>query len=92
VNEQRSDAHYSYSMYADPQMARTFDQRRFGGPIGDLVARTQARVLANMVGRIQERSILDVGTGTGRVASPASTRRRKCWRSPAGGRKPSSSR
>jgi ubiquinone/menaquinone biosynthesis C-methylase UbiE len=68
VKEQRSDAHYSYSMYADPQMARTFDQRRFGGPIGDLVARTQARVLANMVGRIQERSILDVGTGTGRVA------------------------
>jgi len=68
VNERRSDAHYSYSMYADPQMARSFDQRRFGGPIGDLVARTQARVLANMVGRIQDRYILDVGTGTGRVA------------------------
>jgi 2-polyprenyl-3-methyl-5-hydroxy-6-metoxy-1,4-benzoquinol methylase len=68
VKESRPDAHYSYSMYADPKMARTFDQRRFGGPIGDLVARTQARVLANMVGRIQEREILDVGTGTGRVA------------------------
>ena len=68
MKESRPDAHYSYSMYADPKMARTFDQRRFGGPIGDLVARTQARVLANMVGRIQEREILDVGTGTGRVA------------------------
>jgi ubiquinone/menaquinone biosynthesis C-methylase UbiE len=55
-------------MYADPEMARSFDDRRFGGPIGDLVARAQARVLANMVGRIQERRILDVGTGTGRVA------------------------
>lgn len=68
MKPRRSGAHYSYSMYADPQMARTFDQRRFGGPIGDLVARTQARVLANMVGRIQDRYILDVGTGTGRVA------------------------
>ena len=68
MTERRQDAHYSYSMYADPQMAQTFDERRFGGPIGDLVARTQARVLANMVGRIQEREILDVGTGTGRVA------------------------
>jgi len=68
VKQRRSKAHYSYAMYADPDMARTFDDRRFGGPIGDLVARAQARVLANMVGRIQDRRILDVGTGTGRVA------------------------
>jgi 2-polyprenyl-3-methyl-5-hydroxy-6-metoxy-1,4-benzoquinol methylase len=68
VTQRRSKAHYSYSMYADPEMARTFDDRRFGGPIGDLMARSQARVLANMVGRIQDRRILDVGTGTGRVA------------------------
>jgi 2-polyprenyl-3-methyl-5-hydroxy-6-metoxy-1,4-benzoquinol methylase len=68
VKERRPSTHYSYSMYADPEMARSFDDRRFGGPIGDLVARAQARVLANMVGRIQERRILDVGTGTGRVA------------------------
>jgi 2-polyprenyl-3-methyl-5-hydroxy-6-metoxy-1,4-benzoquinol methylase len=68
VKQRRSNSHYSYSAYADPEMARTFDDRRFGGPIGDLVARAQARVLANMVGRIQERRILDVGTGTGRVA------------------------
>jgi SAM-dependent methyltransferase len=60
--------HYSYSAYADPAMARSFDDRRFGGPIGDLVAGTQARVLANMIGRIQGRTILDVGTGTGRAA------------------------
>jgi ubiquinone/menaquinone biosynthesis C-methylase UbiE len=68
VKPRRPNAHYSYSVYADPEMARTFDDRRFGGPIGDLVARAQAHVLANMVGRIQERRILDVGTGTGRVA------------------------
>jgi ubiquinone/menaquinone biosynthesis C-methylase UbiE len=68
MTARRSKTHYSYSAYADPEMARRFDDRRFGGPIGDLVARTQARVLANMVGRIQDRKILDVGTGTGRAA------------------------
>jgi ubiquinone/menaquinone biosynthesis C-methylase UbiE len=64
----RSTRHYSYSAYANPEMARTFDEKRFGGPIGELVAGTQARVLANMIGRIHQRDILDVGTGTGRAA------------------------
>ena len=60
--------HYSYDVYADPEMARTFEDRRFAGPIGRMVAGEQARVLANMIGRIHERTILDVGTGTGRAA------------------------
>ena len=60
--------HYSYKTYANPVTARTFDDLRFGGPIGDLIASTQARVLANMIGRIQDRVVLDVGTGTGRAA------------------------
>lgn len=60
--------HYSYDCYADPAMARTFEERRFGGPIGQLIAGEQARVLANMIGRIQDRTVLDVGTGTGRAA------------------------
>jgi 2-polyprenyl-3-methyl-5-hydroxy-6-metoxy-1,4-benzoquinol methylase len=68
VTKPRSRDHYSYAAYADPAMARTFEDKRFGGPIGQLVAGTQARVLANMVGRIHGRSILDVGTGTGRAA------------------------
>jgi 2-polyprenyl-3-methyl-5-hydroxy-6-metoxy-1,4-benzoquinol methylase len=68
VSRRPDDRHYSYTLYADPATARTFDDRRFGGPIGALVAGTQARVLTNMVGRIHERSILDVGTGTGRAA------------------------
>ena len=63
-----SPDHYSYSAYADPKMARTFDSRRFSGPIGELIAHSQARVLANMVGRITDREMLDVGTGTGRAA------------------------
>jgi ubiquinone/menaquinone biosynthesis C-methylase UbiE len=60
--------HYSYTAYADPAMAQSFDKRRFSGPIGELIAKSQARVLANMVGRIQNRQMLDVGTGTGRAA------------------------
>jgi ubiquinone/menaquinone biosynthesis C-methylase UbiE len=64
----RSKEHYSYAAYADPAMAQSFESRRFGGPIGEYVASSQARVLANMVGRIQDRSILDVGTGAGRAA------------------------
>ena len=63
-----SKDHYSYAAYADPAMARSFDNRRFSGPIGELIARSQARVLANMVGRIKDRNVLDVGTGTGRAA------------------------
>jgi ubiquinone/menaquinone biosynthesis C-methylase UbiE len=60
--------HYSYSLYADPATAQSFDNKRFSGPIGEMIAGTQARVLANFVGRIHGRPILDVGTGTGRAA------------------------
>ena len=60
--------HYSYTKYANPETARTFDARRFGGPIGDLIASTQARVLVDLIGTIGNRAILDVGTGTGRAA------------------------
>ena len=68
MNDPSSRDHYSYRYYADPNTAAAFDDRRFGGPIGEIVAATQARVLSNFVGRIQGRSILDVGTGTGRAA------------------------
>jgi SAM-dependent methyltransferase len=68
VSRHGDDRHYSYSVYADPAMARSFEDRRFGGPIGDLVASTQARVVANMIGRIKDRSVIDVGTGAGRAA------------------------
>jgi 2-polyprenyl-3-methyl-5-hydroxy-6-metoxy-1,4-benzoquinol methylase len=68
VSEPPAQDHYSYTHYADRANARSFDDRRFGGPIGELVAGSQARVLTNMIGRIQDRHILDVGTGTGRAA------------------------
>jgi SAM-dependent methyltransferase len=45
--------------------ARTaLDHRPLSGPIGDLVASTQARVMANFAGRIHSRDILTVGEGS----------------------------
>jgi ubiquinone/menaquinone biosynthesis C-methylase UbiE len=60
--------HYSYAVYADPDTARSFDNRRFGGPIGALVASREAAVLERFAGDLRGRSLLDVGTGTGRAA------------------------
>lgn len=61
-------AHYSYAVYADPEMAQRFDALRFGGPIGSLVAEGQERVLVDFLGDVRNASVLDVGTGTGRAA------------------------
>src|SRR5712691_1428532 len=60
--------HYSYRVYAEPATAHAFDEQRFGGPIGQLVASDQARVIADFIGDVEGRTILDVGTGTGRAA------------------------
>ena len=60
--------HYSYTVYADPATAQTFDRRRFGGPIGELIADQQGLVLVAFAGDVTDRAVLDVGTGTGRAA------------------------
>jgi ubiquinone/menaquinone biosynthesis C-methylase UbiE len=60
--------HYSYSVYADPAMAEAFDTLRFSGPIGRMIAETQERVIASFLAPVSGRTILDVGTGTGRAA------------------------
>lgn len=60
--------HYSYSVYADPAMAEAFDELRFSGPIGNLLARAQDEVVARFLRPVEGRRILDVGTGTGRAA------------------------
>ena len=64
----RDASHYSYSAYADPAMAESFDARRFSGPIGELIAHTQEEVLAAFLDPLPGRTVLDVGTGTGRAA------------------------
>jgi ubiquinone/menaquinone biosynthesis C-methylase UbiE len=61
--------HYSYTVYADPAMAEAFDRARFGGPIGELLAESQAAVLRDFAGgRLDGRTAIDVGTGTARAA------------------------
>ncbi len=60
--------HYSYRVYADPSMADAFDAMRFSGPIGTMLAETQDRVLAEFLGPVDGRGVVDVGTGTGRAA------------------------
>ena len=62
------DDHYSYSAYADPRMAETFDAARFSGPIGRLLADTQEQVIAGFLSPLEGATVLDVGTGTGRAA------------------------
>ena len=59
---------YSYAAYADPAMAASFDAKRFGGPIGQLLLADQERVLAAFLGDVSGRRMLDLGTGTGRAA------------------------
>ena len=60
--------HYSYSVYADPAMAEAFDALRFSGPIGRLLADTQERRDRRFLAPVAGRTVLDVGTGTGRAA------------------------
>lgn len=64
----RDDRHYSYAAYADPAMAATFDAKRFGGPIGQILLADQERVLAEFLGDVRGLRVLDLGTGTGRAA------------------------
>jgi ubiquinone/menaquinone biosynthesis C-methylase UbiE len=49
-------------------MAERFEGMRFSGPIGKLIAETQARQILAFLSPIAGRRILDVGTGTGRAA------------------------
>lgn len=60
--------HYSYSWYADSATAESFDEKRFGGPIGRLIADGQEAVIAGFLDPLAGRTVLDVGTGTGRAA------------------------
>lgn len=70
--------HYSYTHYANRQVAEGFDSLRFSGPIGEMLLETQERLLMDAIAPLSEHPepgrpclgvhVLDVGTGTGRAA------------------------
>jgi len=66
--------HYSVEHYADADIAEGFDALRFGGPIGELVADEEARVILAFAGDVAGADVLDVGTGTARAALSLATR------------------
>jgi len=65
VTERRE--HYSYTVYADPATAQKFD-RKFAGPVGAITGSSEADAIARFAGPLAGRTVLDVGTGTGRIA------------------------
>ena len=62
--------HYSYRIYADPVVARSFDADRFGGPIGELIKETQESVIFTMLPDVRGWKVIDIGAGTGRLTLP----------------------
>lgn len=70
--------HYSYTHYANRQVAEGFDNLRFSGPIGAHLLEVQERLLVDGLAALSREprpmqalagvSVLDVGTGTGRAA------------------------
>lgn len=62
--------HYSYRIYADPQIAQAFDADRFGGPIGELIKKTQERVVFSQLPSVNGWKVMDLGAGTGRFTIP----------------------
>jgi SAM-dependent methyltransferase len=66
--------HYSYRVYADPETAQTFDQKRFGSPIGEFIKETQERIVFSTLPDVSGWRVIDVGAGTGRFSIAFSER------------------
>lgn len=64
----RERDHYSYAHYADTAVAEGFDALRFSGDVGRFLLQEQAALLHEALDPEPDRTILDVGTGTGRAA------------------------
>ena len=62
--------HYSYRIYEDPEVARTFDKERFGGPVGEFIKQTQEQAVFSILSDVSNWSVIDVGAGTGRFTIP----------------------
>jgi ubiquinone/menaquinone biosynthesis C-methylase UbiE len=61
-------SHYSYQHYASADVAESFDALRFSGRIGQMLLESQEAILREALQPGPGRTIVDVGTGTGRAA------------------------
>jgi ubiquinone/menaquinone biosynthesis C-methylase UbiE len=62
--------HYSYRVYADPETAQSFDQLRFGSPIGEFIKQTQEQLVFTQLPDVAGWKVIDIGAGTGRLTVP----------------------
>jgi ubiquinone/menaquinone biosynthesis C-methylase UbiE len=73
--EQKIDrSHYSYKVYEDPSIAENFDQDRFGGDVGAYFREYQEQLVERLLPDVNKWQIIDIGSGTGRIALPLSKR------------------
>lgn len=61
-------SHYSYAHYANRNIAEGFDALRFSGPVGRFLLEQQEAQLLESLSPLAGRTVVDVGTGTGRAA------------------------
>jgi len=62
--------HYSYRVYAEPEIARSFDKERFGGAIGQFIKKTQQDLVFHTLPDVKSWKVADIGAGTGRITIP----------------------
>lgn len=60
--------HYSYSHYANRDVASGFDALRFSGPIGRFLLESQEQFLLGALAPLAGKTVADVGAGTGRAS------------------------
>lgn len=67
----KDSRHYSYTVYRKEEVARSFDEGRFGGPIGKILQESQEEVILKMIEHpLSGINVLDLGAGTGRISLP----------------------
>ncbi len=62
-----------YSFYDEEGAPEEFDKIHFGGPVGEYFRRTQEDLVLDLID-MENASLLDVGTGTGRMAIPLASK------------------